>query len=114
MTHAHDAELVDLLRMISEKLNQFTNEIGDKQTCNIEMRHLYMRIYFNPGLGLPVTLLERFQSVPPCKPEKVEQKFLISHSSWDRLDEETAKKNEDGEGEGDSKEKPILLVRTSI
>ena len=50
MTHAHDTELVDLLRMTSERLSQFTNEMGDKQTCNIEMRHLYKRIYFNPGM----------------------------------------------------------------
>ena len=51
MTHAHDTELVDLLRMTSERLSQFTNELGEKQTCNVEMRHLYKRIYFNPGLG---------------------------------------------------------------
>ena len=51
MTHAHDTELVDLLRMTSERLSQFTNESGEKQTCNVEMRHLYKRIYFNPGLG---------------------------------------------------------------
>ena len=49
MSHAHDTELVDLLRMTSERLSQFTNEMGEKQTCNIEMRHLYKRIYFNPG-----------------------------------------------------------------
>ena len=77
MTHAHDRELVDLLRMTSERLSQFTNEMGDKQTCIIEMRHLYKRIYFNPGLGPPVTLVKRSQSVPPCNPEKVEQMFLI-------------------------------------
>ena len=51
MSHAHDTELVDLLRMTSERLSQFTNESGEKQTCNVEMRHLYKRIYFNPGLG---------------------------------------------------------------
>eukprot|EP00092_Neocalanus_flemingeri_P020369 GFUD01022067.1.p1 GENE.GFUD01022067.1~~GFUD01022067.1.p1 ORF type:complete len:449 (-),score=114.34 GFUD01022067.1:342-1688(-) len=53
MSHAHDTELVDLLRMTSERLSQFTNEIGEKQTCNVEMRHLYKRIYFNPGLDDP-------------------------------------------------------------
>ena len=37
--------------LISERLSQFTNELGEKQTCNVEMRHLYKRIYFNPGLG---------------------------------------------------------------
>jgi len=51
MSHAHDTELVDLLRMTSERLSQFTNDMGEKQTCNVEMRHLYKRIYFNPGLG---------------------------------------------------------------
>jgi len=51
MSHAHDTELVDLLRMTSERLSQFTNDSGEKQTCNVEMRHLYKRIYFNPGLG---------------------------------------------------------------
>jgi len=75
MTHAHDTELVDLLRMTSERLSQFTNEMGDKQTCNIEMRHLYKRIYFNPGLGLPV-MVSRSQSMPPCSQERVEQEFL--------------------------------------
>ena len=39
--------------LISERLSQFTNELGEKQTCNVEMRHLYKRIYFNPGLGPP-------------------------------------------------------------
>jgi len=53
MNHAHDTELVDLLRMTSERLSLFTNEMGEKQTCNVEMRHLYKRIYFNPGLGAP-------------------------------------------------------------
>ena len=57
MTHAHDTELVclprltvcllrfilqniqvDLLRMTSERLSHFTNEQGEKQTCNVEMR----------------------------------------------------------------------------
>ena len=28
MTHAHDRELVDLLRMTSERLSQFSNEMG--------------------------------------------------------------------------------------
>lgn len=42
-------ELIDLLRMTSERLSQFTNDHNEKQTCNVEMRHLYKRIYFNPG-----------------------------------------------------------------
>merc|ERR1719422_1431901 len=66
MTHAHDTELVDLLRMTSERLSHFTNEQGEKQTCNVEMRHLYKRIYFNPGLGggpQGVDLITREQSM---------------------------------------------------
>eukprot|EP00088_Acartia_fossae_P053910 TRINITY_DN6158_c0_g1_i2.p1 TRINITY_DN6158_c0_g1~~TRINITY_DN6158_c0_g1_i2.p1 ORF type:complete len:437 (-),score=95.93 TRINITY_DN6158_c0_g1_i2:1072-2382(-) len=50
MEHAHNTELIDLLRMTSARLSEFENEQGEKQTCNIEMRHLYKRIYFNPGL----------------------------------------------------------------
>ena len=49
MNHAHNTELIDLLRMTSERLSQFTNEKGEKQACNIELRHLYKRIYFHPG-----------------------------------------------------------------
>jgi len=58
MNHAHDTELVDLLRMTSERLSHFTNEMGEKQTCNIEMRHLYKRIYLNPGLGAPPSRMD--------------------------------------------------------
>lgn len=50
MNHAHDRELIDLLRMTSDYLSKFTNDHGEKQTCNVEMRHLYKRIYFLPGL----------------------------------------------------------------
>ena len=76
MNHAHDRELIDLLRvrnftlrknekiennmfftiffenlqMTSDYLSKFTNDDGEKQTCNVEMRHLYKRIYFKPGL----------------------------------------------------------------
>jgi len=63
--HSHNTELIDLLRMTSARLSEFENEQGEKQTCNIEMRHLYKRIYFNPGLGRhassssPPMMLER-------------------------------------------------------
>ena len=50
MNHSHNRELIDLLRMTSERLSQFTNDANEKQTCNVEMRHLYKRIYFNPGM----------------------------------------------------------------
>ncbi len=49
MNHAADYELIDLLRMTSEYLSKFTNDQREKQTCNIELRHLYKRICFNPG-----------------------------------------------------------------
>jgi len=68
MSHAHDTELVDLLRMTSERLSHFTNEMGEKQTCNVEMRHLYKRIYLNPGLGRPTPCLTRSYSTPPHSP----------------------------------------------
>jgi hypothetical protein len=68
MTHAHNTELVDLLRMTSDRLSHFSNEQGEKQTCNVEMRHLYKRIYFNPGLGRPLPSLARSFSNPPASP----------------------------------------------
>lgn len=68
--HAHEKELVDLLRMTSQRLSQFTNEFREKQTCNIEMRHLYKRIYFNPvPLGESAKGLRRTQSTPPASPK---------------------------------------------
>lgn len=74
MNHSHDTELVDLLRMTSERLSHFTNEQGEKQTCNVEMRHLYKRIYFNPGLGPPPALSRSVstpqQSSSPAEPSR--------------------------------------------
>ncbi len=74
MNHACDLELIDLLRMTSEYLSRFTNEYQEKQTCNVEMRHLYKRIYFNPGLpmvgGSPKTALRRSRSTPPASPRR--------------------------------------------
>lgn len=67
MSHACDTELVDLLRMTSKRLSHFTNEMGEKQTCNIEMRHLYKKIYFNPGLGAPPTLSRSLSSPSSCR-----------------------------------------------
>jgi uncharacterized protein with von Willebrand factor type A (vWA) domain len=61
--HAHDKELIDLLRMTSERLSQFTNELSEKQTCNVEMRHLYKRIYFNPGF------FEKLEEGPVTSPK---------------------------------------------
>jgi len=81
MNHAHDRELIDLLRMTSDYLSKFTNADGEKQTCNVEMRHLYKRIYFKPGLkgmdGRRVSMdaskmspksLRRSLSTPPSSP----------------------------------------------
>ena len=80
MYHAADKELIDLLRMTSERLSQFTNEFSEKQTCNIEMRHLYKRIYFQPGLfenlRRPRTkvqspnMVKRSKSTPPPSPRR--------------------------------------------
>lgn len=79
MNHAHEKELIDLLRMTSDYLSRFTNDKGEKQTCNVEMRHLYKRIYFNPGFPRdrrvsgpnmsPVTL-RRSLSTPPSSPRR--------------------------------------------
>ena len=72
MNHAHERELVDLLRMTSERLSHFTNDQGEKQTCNVEMRHLYQRIYFNPGLPASVRnsprTIRRSRSTPQGSP----------------------------------------------
>ncbi len=77
MNHAHEKELIDLLRMTSDYLSRFTNDQGEKQTCNVEMRHLYKRIYFNPGFfmrknksGSPAAL-RRSLSTPPASPLRV-------------------------------------------
>jgi len=83
MNHAHDRELIDLLRMTSDYLSKFTNADGEKQTCNVEMRHLYKRIYFKPGLkgkdGRRISMdaskmspqsLRRSLSTPPSSPAR--------------------------------------------
>ena len=79
--HAADKELIDLLRMTSERLSQFTNDFNEKQTCNIEMRHLYKRIYFQPGLfeeprnrpknkSQSPNMVKRSKSTPPPSPRR--------------------------------------------
>jgi len=83
MNHAHDRELIDLLRMTSDYLSKFTNADGEKQTCNVEMRHLYKRIYFKPGIkgkdGRRISMdasklspqsLRRSLSTPPSSPAR--------------------------------------------
>lgn len=74
MNHAFERELIDLLRMTSEYLSKFTNDQSEKQTCNIEMRHLYKRIYFNPGqpkaTPSPRTFRARSSSTPPASPRR--------------------------------------------
>ena len=78
MYHAADKELIDLLRMTSERLSQFTNDFSEKQTCNIEMRHLYKRIYFQPGLFeesrrprmKSPKMAKRSKSTPPPSPRR--------------------------------------------
>jgi len=46
--HCAEWELVDLLRMTAERLSQFESQDREKQTCTIELRGLYKRLYFNP------------------------------------------------------------------
>jgi hypothetical protein len=98
--HAHEKELIDLLRMTSERLSQFTNDLSEKQTCNVEMRHLYKRIYFNPGhygegnqnetdsprLRRPMTSqlsLRRSRSTPPASPRTVQRTSLYDDDEED-------------------------------
>lgn len=81
MNHAHEKELIDLLRMTSDYLSRFTNDLREKQTCNVEMRHLYKRIYFNPGLNHNGKVenrqlnwspgsMRRSRSTPPASPRR--------------------------------------------
>ena len=41
-------------RIIRIRIFITVNVQGEKQTCNVEMRHLYKRIYFNPGTTLSI------------------------------------------------------------
>ena len=77
MDKACDHELIDLLRLTSEYLSKFTNDRGEKQTCNIEMRHLYKKIYLKPGTrndrrisdATLSPLMKRSHSTPPSSPK---------------------------------------------
>lgn len=83
MNHAHDRELIDLLRMTSQRLSQFETDQQEKQTCNIEMRHLYKRLYFNPGhvLSRP-RLVHRSRSTPPASPRRgVDDEDTMDHDA---------------------------------
>lgn len=66
MNHAHDTEIIDLLRMTSSHLSKFSNAKGEKQTCNVELRHLYKKLYFKPGFQ--DRNLRRCFSTPPASP----------------------------------------------
>ena len=111
MAHSHDTELVDLLRMTSERLSHFTNEQGEKQTCNVEMRlsqslgnyvitsyficrHLYKRIYFNPGLGGPpgAALVTREQSMEQWSLKLSNQEIyeILFEASWSMTNDQTS------------------------
>ena len=46
LSYSRKRELIDLLRLTSNKLSMCTNSKGQKQTCSVEMRNLYKRIYF--------------------------------------------------------------------
>ena len=111
MAHSHDTELVDLLRMTSERLSHFTNEQGEKQTCNVEMRlsqslgnyvitsyficrHLYKRIYFNPGLGGPpgAALVTREQSMEQWSLKLSDHEIyeILFEASWSMTNGQTS------------------------
>ncbi len=49
MNHAHEMDLMDLLMVTSQVLSKRTTEANDSQTCNVELRHIYKRVFFNPG-----------------------------------------------------------------
>ncbi|TRY69101.1 hypothetical protein TCAL_01435 [Tigriopus californicus] len=90
MNHAHDKELIDLLRITSERLSQFSNVSQEKQTCNIEMRHLYKRIYFNPGLPEAKSSpkgLRRSQSDLPDSPRRRRQSAIGEEDDYSDIDQ---------------------------
>ena len=58
----HNCFFTLYLQMTSDYLSKFTNDDGEKQTCNVEMRHLYKRIYFKPGLKGTVVILKSVHS----------------------------------------------------
>ncbi|CAB4061853.1 unnamed protein product [Lepeophtheirus salmonis] len=73
--HAHENNLIDLLMKTSEVLSRYSNEKNEKQTCNIELRHMYKRLYFNADISvtsLPnqriAGILNRSLSTPPASP----------------------------------------------
>eukprot|EP00096_Caligus_rogercresseyi_P003660 TRINITY_DN1702_c0_g1_i1.p1 TRINITY_DN1702_c0_g1~~TRINITY_DN1702_c0_g1_i1.p1 ORF type:complete len:370 (+),score=116.41 TRINITY_DN1702_c0_g1_i1:336-1445(+) len=73
--HAHENNLIDLLMKTSEVLSRYSNEKNEKQTCNIELRHMYKRLYFNADISvtsLPsqrmAGILNRSLSTPPTSP----------------------------------------------
>ena len=46
LSYSRKRELIDLLRLTSNKLSMFTNSEGQKQTCCVEMRNFNKRLYF--------------------------------------------------------------------
>ena len=87
MDKACDHELIDLLRLTSEYLSKFTNDRGEKQTCNIEMRHLYKKIYLKPGTrndrrisdATLSPLMKRSHSTPPSSPKNHRKQWILTN-----------------------------------
>jgi hypothetical protein len=50
MRHACDLDLMDLIRLVMFYLKEKETSAGSKQSCNVENRHFYKKLYFNPGL----------------------------------------------------------------
>jgi hypothetical protein len=45
-----DHELHELLSMVGQRLREFESPSGGKQSYSYEVRHMYKKLYFNPGL----------------------------------------------------------------
>ena len=103
MTHAHDTELVclplltvcllrstlqniqvDLLRMTSERLSHFTNEQGEKQTCNVEMRSDQDVSVFLPLVCQPLVQDQEVPVFLPLASQAPVQEDLLQPRAWRR------------------------------
>ena len=90
--HVADYELLDLLRMTSQRLSQFESDQLLKQTCNIEMRGLYKRLYFNPPKEQYQHTLKRLKSaadtlsdiVSPIDEDIMTSTFTMDHPLTDQ------------------------------
>lgn len=49
MEHSKNHSVRDMLDIVSQWLSNRESELSSKQSCSYEVRHLYKKIYFNPG-----------------------------------------------------------------